>query len=62
MTRRRPWPCNCQAGGPEPDEREPETRPVPADHNEFIREKWEYARKIEAIIALWVAAGPDWMR
>jgi hypothetical protein len=26
-----------------------------------IREKWEYARRIDALIELWIAAGPDWM-
>jgi hypothetical protein len=48
---RRPWPCNCRGS----DE------PVP-DEGEFIRKKWEYARKIDALTKLVIAAGPDWMR
>jgi hypothetical protein len=25
-----------------------------------IREKWEYARRLDALTELWIAAGPDW--
>jgi hypothetical protein len=59
---RRPWPCNCQAGGSEPDEPKPDVRSVPADHREPIRESWAYARRIDALTDRWIAPGPDWMR
>jgi hypothetical protein len=26
-----------------------------------IRECWEYARRIDALTQLWIAAGPDWI-
>lgn len=38
-------------------------KPAPkADQSVFIREKWEYARRINDIERLWAIAGDDWMR
>jgi hypothetical protein len=33
---------------------------VPPEQEFNIREKWEYARRLDALTELWIAAGPDW--